>query len=57
MTMKNNENIILLNSDPFDPKVVPDTKTEILTQKERDIFSTDTFLINYSRTTTKSQAC
>ena len=57
MTMKNNENIILLNSDPFDPKVVPDTKTEILTQKERDIFSTDTFLINYSRTITKSQAC
>ena len=31
--MKNNENIILLNSDPFDPKVVPDTKTDILTQK------------------------
>ena len=48
MTVKNNENIILLNSDPFDPKVVPNTKTDKLTQKERDIFSTDTFLINYS---------
>ena len=33
MTMKNNENTILLNSEPFDPKVVPDTKTDILTQK------------------------
>ena len=31
--MKNNENAILLNSDTFDPKVVPDTKTDILTQK------------------------
>ena len=31
--MKNNENTILLNSDPFDPKVVPNAKTEILTQK------------------------
>ena len=33
MTMKNNENAILLNSEQFDPKVVPDTKTDILTQK------------------------
>ena len=33
MTMKINENTILLNSDPFDLKVVPDTKTDILTQK------------------------
>ena len=31
--MKNNENTILVNSNPFDPKVVPDTKTNILTQK------------------------
>ena len=31
--MKNNENTILLNSDPFDPKVVPNAKTEVLTQK------------------------
>ena len=31
--MKNNGNTILLNSDPFDPKVVPNAKTEILTQK------------------------
>ena len=31
--MKNNENAILLNSEPFDPKVVPDTETDILTQK------------------------
>ena len=33
MTMKNNQNNILLNRDPFDPKVVPDTKTDILTEK------------------------
>ena len=33
MTMQNNENSILLNSDPFDQKVAPDTKTDILTQK------------------------
>ena len=33
--MKNNENTILLNKDPFDPKVVTDTKTDILTQKYR----------------------
>ena len=33
MSMKNNENIILHNSDPFDPKVVSDTKTDILTKK------------------------
>ena len=26
--MKNAENTILLNSDPFDPKVVADTKTK-----------------------------
>ena len=31
--MKNNENTLLLNSDPFDPNVVPDTKTDIMTQK------------------------
>ena len=31
--MKNSENSVFLNSDPFDPKVVPDTKTDILTQK------------------------
>ena len=31
--MKNNENNVLLNSDPIDPEVVPDTKTDILTQK------------------------
>ena len=31
--MKNNENTILLNGDPFDAKVVEDTKTDILTQK------------------------
>ena len=28
MTMKNNENTIVLNSDPIDPKVVRDTKTD-----------------------------
>ena len=33
VTMKNSENTILLNIDPFDPKVVPDNKTDILTQK------------------------
>ena len=33
MTMKNNEDTILRHSDPFDPKVVPDTKTDILTQR------------------------
>ena len=33
MTIKINENIILLNSGPFDLKVVPDTKTDLLTQK------------------------
>ena len=33
MTMKNNENTMLLNGDPFDAKVVEDTKTDILTQK------------------------
>ena len=33
MTMKNNEDTIMLNSDPFDPKVDPDTKTDMLTQK------------------------
>ena len=33
MTMKNNENTILLNSDPFDRNVVPHTKTDMLTQK------------------------
>ena len=31
--MKNNENTILLNSDPFDSKVFSNTKTDILTQK------------------------
>ena len=31
--MKNNENTKLLNSDSFEPKVVPDTKTDILTQE------------------------
>ena len=31
--MKNNENTTMLNSDPFDLKVVPHTKTDILTQK------------------------
>ena len=48
MTMKNIENTIVLNSDPFNPKVVPDTKTDIQTQKQRETFSIDTFLINYS---------
>ena len=33
MTMKNNENTILLNCDLFDPKVVPDTKTDIVIPK------------------------
>ena len=33
MRTKNNKKNIMLNSDPFDPKVVPDTKTDILTQK------------------------
>ena len=31
--MKNNENTILHNSDPFDRNIVPHTKTDILTQK------------------------
>ena len=31
--MKNSENTILFNNDPFDPNVVPGTKTDILTQK------------------------
>ena len=31
--MKNNENTVLLNSDQIDLKVVPDTKTDRLTQK------------------------
>ena len=31
--MKNNENTILLNCDLFDPKVVPDTKTDIVIPK------------------------
>ena len=46
--MKNNQITTLLNKDPFDSKVVRDTKTDILTEKQREIFSTDTFLINYS---------
>ena len=33
MTIKNSEITILLNSDPFGPKAVPDTKTDIPTQK------------------------
>ena len=33
MTIKDSEITILLNSDPFDPKVVPDIKTDILNQK------------------------
>ena len=31
--MKNNQNNILLNRDPFDSKAVPYTKTDILTEK------------------------
>ena len=33
MTMKNNDSTIMLNSDTFDLKFVPDTKTDILTKK------------------------
>ena len=33
MTMKNNDSTIMLNSDTFDQKFVPDTKTDILTKK------------------------
>ena len=33
ITMENNENTILLNSDPFGSKFFPNTKTDILTQK------------------------
>ena len=44
--MKNIENTIVLNSDPFNPKVVPDTKTDIQTQnKEKHLVLTHSSLI------------